>query len=111
VSPVYEVFRPKVDYHWFIERSIAKPETKTWIQALSSGSVRQSLKLKDLQSIPLVVPPSIIVQAFNKRWIQWHDLIQTNKRESTILSDLRDTLPPKLLNGELRVDDVAKIAS
>jgi len=101
VSPVYEVFRPKAAYHWFVERSLAQPDTKVWIQTLCSGSVRQSLKLRDLESIPLVVPPAPIVQAFNKTWEQWHDLIQANERESRTLATLRDTLLPKLLSGEI----------
>ena len=102
VSPVYEVFRPKAAYHWFVERSLAQPDTKVWIQTLCSGSVRQSLKLRDLESIPLVVPPPPIVQAFNKTWEQWHDLIQANERESRTLATLRDTLLPKLLSGEIQ---------
>ena len=108
VSPVYEVFRPKSSYHWFVERSLAQPDTKVWIQTLCSGSVRQSLKLRDLESIPLVVPPPPIVQAFNKTWEQWHDLIQANERESRTLATLRDTLLPKLLSGELSVAEVEK---
>ena len=104
VSPVYEVFRPKAAYHWFVERSLAQPDTKVWIQTLCSGSVRQSLKLRDLESIPLVVPPPPIVQAFNKTWEQWHDLIQANERESRTLATLRDTLLPKLLSGELSTE-------
>jgi type I restriction enzyme S subunit len=104
VSPVYEVFRPKAAYHWFVERSLAQPDTKLWIQTLCSGSVRQSLKLRDLESIPLVVPPPPIVHAFNKTWEQWHDLIQANERESRTLATLRDTLLPKLLSGELSIN-------
>lgn len=109
VSPVYEVFKPKATYHWFVERSLAQPGTKVWIHTLCSGSVRQSLKLRDLESIPLVVPPPPIVQTFNKTWEQWHDLIQANAQESRTLASLRDTLLPKLLSGELRVPDAEKI--
>jgi type I restriction enzyme S subunit len=110
VSPVYKVFRPKAAYHWFVERSLAQPDTKVWIQTLCSGSVRQSLKLRDLESIPLVIPPPPIVQAFNKTWEQWHDLIQANERESRTLAILRDTLLPKLLCGELGVASFEKEA-
>jgi type I restriction enzyme S subunit len=108
VSPVYEVFRPVDSYHWFVERALAQPDTKVWIQALCSGSVRQSLKLRDLESIPLVVPSLPIIRAFNKVWEQWHDLIQRNATQSRTLAALRDTLLPKLLSGELSVADVSK---
>ena len=103
VSPVYEVFRPSATYHWFVERALAQPDVKIWIQTLCSGSVRQSLKLRDLASIPLVIPHPSVVQAFNKTWEQWHELIQKNEKESRTLATLRDTLLPKLLSGELSV--------
>ena len=105
VSPVYEVFRPTDSYHWFVERALARPETKTWIQTLCSGSVRQSLKLKDLESIPLVVPPPAIVKEFNIAWEQWHELIQANDNESRTLATLRDTLLPKLLSGDVKASN------
>lgn len=103
VSPVYEVFNPKTAYHWFVERALAQLDTKGWIQTLCSGSVRQSLKLRDLESIPLVIPPLPIVQAFNKAWEPWYQLIQASERESHTLVALRDTLLPKLLSGEVSV--------
>lgn len=101
VSPVYEVFRSANEYHWYVERAIAHVNTQNKIQSLCSGSVRQSLKLKDLESISLVVPPVSIVHAFNKIWEQWHGLIQANENESKALAVLRDTLLPKLLSGEV----------
>lgn len=103
VSPVYEVFRPTPSYQWFVERALAQPDTRAWIQTLCSGSVRQSLKLRDLESIPLVIPPLPIVNAFNKAWEQWYELIQANERESRTLATLRDTLLPKLLSGEISI--------
>lgn len=104
VSPVYEVFRPTDSYQWFVEQALAEPDIKVWIQTLCSGSVRQSLKLKDLESIPLVIPPLPIVQEFNKAWDQWHGLIRGNERQSRTLAILRDTLLPKLMSGEIGVD-------
>jgi len=47
VSPVYVVARPKASYQWFLEFSIRRAHTKTWINILASGSVRQSLSYTD----------------------------------------------------------------
>ena len=101
VSPVYEVFRTTGPYHWFVERALAQPDTKVWIQTLCTGSVRQSLKLKDLESIPWVIPPAPVVEAFNWAWEAWHELIRANEEQSRTLGVLRDMLLPKLLSGEL----------
>jgi type I restriction enzyme S subunit len=101
-SPVYEVFRPNTGFHWFVERFLAYPDTKNWIQTLCSGSVRQSLKLKDLASIPCVIPPPEIIAAFNREWERLLSLILANNRQTHILVTLRDTLLPKLLSGQVR---------
>jgi type I restriction enzyme S subunit len=102
VSPVYEIFRPTRSYHWFVERVLAQQSTKGWIQTLCSGSVRQSLKLKDLASIALVVPPPPVVYAFNSAWEEWHRMICANEKQSRTLSAIRDALLPQLLNGTVQ---------
>ncbi len=106
VSPVYEVFRPADEYHWFVERALAQPDVRIWIQSLCSGSVRQSLKLKNLESIPCVIPPLQIVQAFNRIWESWHGLIHANEEQSRTLATLRDALLPKLLSGDISVANI-----
>ena len=103
VSPVYEVFRPTAGFHWFVERVLAQPETKGWIKTLCSGSVRQSLKLKDLSSIQCIIPPLPIVKAFNREWERLYSLIQANTAQSRTLATIRDALLPKLLSGELNI--------
>jgi type I restriction enzyme S subunit len=106
VSPVYEVFRPADGYHWFVERALAQPDVRIWIKSLCSGSVRQSLKLKNLESIPCVIPPLQIVQAFNRIWESWHGLIHANEEQSRTLATLRDALLPKLLSGDISVANI-----
>ena len=100
VSPIYEVFRPISGYHWFVERAISEPDTRVQIQTLCSGSVRQSLKLQDLLSIPLVIPPPLVVNAFNVAWERWSELIHAYQVESSALAALRDTLLPELLGDK-----------
>lgn len=56
VSPVYEVFSVSDKYHWFLKRILNLETTKIKIQSLCTGSVRQTLKLKDFQSIDCVIP-------------------------------------------------------
>ncbi len=38
----------------------------------------------------------------------WVDAIEHNKHESRTLAQLRDTLLPKLISGELRIKDAEK---
>lgn len=109
VSPVYVVARPKDSYQWFLEFSIRRAQTKTWINTLASGSVRQSLSYTDFASIPCVIPTEAVIEEFNRRWFTLRDGIRSREAESRSLTHHRDTLLPKLISGELRVPDVERI--
>lgn len=101
VSPVYEVFTTRKNYHWFVSRFIQLEKTKQWIKLLSNGSVRQTLKLSDLQSIPCIIPSNDIVEIFNNYWLLFYEKINSNKENCKKLEKTRDLLLPKLLSGEL----------
>ncbi len=103
VSPVYVVARPKSSYLWFLEFSIRREHTKTWINTLASGSVRQSLSYTDFASIPCVIPSEPVAQEFSLRWLTLRDGIRAHKTQSCTLAALRDALMPKLISGALRV--------
>jgi len=107
VSPVYEVVTPQSSFHWFIEKSLRLPFVQDQIRGLCSGSVRQTLKPNDFASIQLVLPPAEVVHAYNASWArQWSKIISLSI-ENRVLTQVRDTILPKLLSGELRVGDVA----
>jgi len=110
VSPVYVVARPTPAYRWFLEFSVRRPQTKTWINTLASGSVRQSLSYADFASIPCVVPPQAVAQEFNRIWSTVRDAIRAGEAGSRTLAALRDMLLPKLISGELRVEDTEQFS-
>ena len=56
----------------------------------------------------LVVAPSQTCLEFSKRATELHIQMEQNERESHTLAQLRDTLLPKLLSGELRIADTEK---
>ena len=103
VSPVYVIFRPKTDFHWYIEFFLRLETTKTWINTLASGSVRQSLPFKELISIPLVLPPVELIHRFNKSWNSLHYVISKYSEETATLKLIRDTLLTKFMNREIGV--------
>lgn len=100
VSPVYEVFSVSDKYHWFLKRILNLETTKIKIQSLCTGSVRQTLKLKDFQSIDCVIPDEKTLSIFNKKWEEYRTLILENNKNTQTLSEIRDLLLPRLLSGE-----------
>lgn len=59
--------------------------------------------MKELLTIDI---PSNLISIFEKRIILFDKKIKCNIMESQILVALRDTLLPKLLSGEIRVDEL-----
>lgn len=100
VSPVYEVFSVSDKYHWFLKRILNLETTKIKIQSLCTGSVRQTLKLKDFQSIDCVIPDEKTLSIFNKKWEEYRTLILENNKNTQTLSEIRDLLLPRLLSRE-----------
>lgn len=75
----------------------------------AEGTVFGSIGKKDFHSIAHVKPPRDLVLAYGKLAAQPDDQIERNERESRSLAQLRDTLLPKLISGELRVSDAERI--
>jgi type I restriction enzyme S subunit len=105
VSPVYTVLRPAQGYEWFLRFFLDLPQTKAVINQFCSGSVRQSLSFKDFAAIPVVLPPKVVAEAFSRRWQELNTLRQQLDAQSRQLAEVRDTLLPKLMSGELRVPE------
>ena len=108
VSPVYSVFTVREGMHWFFREWLNLGSTKGLIASLCSGSVRQSLKHPDMESILLVPPPTSVNTKFNEIYELFMKSIRVRNQENQVLSELRDTLLPKLISGELRIPDAEK---
>lgn len=74
------------------------------IDALGEGSTGQTeLNRERFRSLPIIVPPLFIQQAFNHHTLPLRHLISANEQESFTLANIRDALLPKLLSGKVRV--------
>ncbi len=79
------------------------------IQNLAYGSAQPNISTNGLESISLPIPGDILVIAeFLKKIDNWHHMKISNYTENQTLTQLRDTLLPKLISGEVRVKDVEK---
>jgi type I restriction enzyme S subunit len=70
--------------------------TGTTVLALPKEAVLQAL---------IVAPPASLLSRFEEFAQPLHDRIECNEEENHTLAELRDTLLPKLLSGEIRVKD------
>ena len=74
----------------------------------ANGSTFQEISKSNFRPIPVIVPPDLILNAFRECTEPLYRHIVENERESHALAQLRDTLLPKLIAGELRIPDAER---
>ena len=70
------------------------------------GTVFGSINQKDMNSLPQLAVPKNCIFFFDKYAGDWDKKIELAAKEVEQLTQLRDTLLPKLISGELRLDDL-----
>ena len=106
VSPVYVVFRCEKGYHHFFNIIKTTKNFKEEVNTRAIGGVRQTLSYKDFSLIKIVYPPKEVVEQFNKIYSHIMTLIKKNILENKRLHQTRDILLPKLMSGELKINDI-----
>lgn len=71
------------------------------IKSRASGTTFSEISKKNFKIIPVVVPSESLMSAYTRQVSPLYEAIEINVRESDNLAQLRDTLLPKLLSGEL----------
>ncbi len=74
----------------------------------SGGSVQKNMNAKVIVGARLAWPPHAVLEAWDRQLRPLRDLTSANVEESSTLAELRDTLLPKLISGELRVGGAAR---
>lgn len=73
------------------------------IKARANGSTFMEISKKAFRPIPALVPPEPVVSAFENTASPLFARIVENERQAQTLAQLRDTLLPRLLSGQLRL--------
>ena len=82
--------------------------SQEYLKVSAQGSTQQYLSLKTLRNIPVISPSKSVLDNFSLISSPIFERIKTAKDEIKTLSELRDTLLPKLISGELRIPDAEK---
>lgn len=100
------VVRPNTDIVSICYLGLNLTGREAEIEMLGEGSTGQTeLSRVRLGSLPVLVPPRQILEQFDADARPLLNAIFANTVESTALAQLRDTLLPKLISGELRIQD------
>jgi type I restriction enzyme S subunit len=71
---------------------------------MAEGSSHPLLTQTLLKSIQIILPPEHLIKPFVYQADTWLNKIDKNNKQISILEKLRDTLLPKLMSGEVRVE-------
>jgi type I restriction enzyme S subunit len=96
--------------HWFafVLGVVSSDEFVEYTNAGSTGTKMPRTSWAEMARYDIALPPKAVAQAFTESVRPGVDRIIAAIHESRTLASLRDTLLPKLISGELRVDDPAR---
>lgn len=72
----------------------------------STSSIATAVNSKIIKSMPIGIPNEMVINNYNKRVQSMFEKILNNEKENQELEQLRDTLLPKLINGEINLDKI-----
>ena len=75
----------------------------------ANGSTFQEISKSNFRPLRVVVPSDPVLTSFTRSADSLYRQMAGNERESRSLAQLRDTLLPKLISGELRVPEAERI--
>ena len=103
-STEFIVMRMKEDYHPFISYLIARNEDfrEFAIGNMTGSTGRQRAQAKDIKKYEISIPPIEIIKKLNESIEYIPIKIKANSKQIKTLENIRDTLLPKLMSGEVK---------
>lgn len=80
-----------------------------WLKSIpihGTGTTQQQLTVPDFRKTKIIVPSESEMRSFTDTVTPFYQQIWANQDESTKLADIRNSLLPKLMSGELDVSDL-----
>jgi type I restriction enzyme S subunit len=108
-STGFAVLTPlKYEYAEFVYLGVCSDTNIERLAHLADGAAYPAVSNEIILDTSFVEPPPDLVMGFHKLVSPLIQRLEISDQESTVLSDLRDTLLPKLISGELRIPDAEK---
>ena len=76
------------------------------IEGMASGSTFKEISGAGMKSVPVVIPDNETIEKFNAFCTPIFQQQEVLEAENSRLADIRDTLLPKLMSGQLDVSDI-----
>lgn len=122
----FGVLTTKNNEEYYLNQRVAKFETENkaylycvlnqestdrFITNAAQGSAQPNISAKDILSTPLLIPSVELINTFNDFISHLFYRMIANTKANLNLTALRDTLLPKLISGELSLEDLPDLAN
>lgn len=92
----------------FVYVQLQASSFKEWINRISGdSSTRPNMQMDYLLDFSVIIPPKELMNSFVELAITFYDLIDKNNISNEELIITRDTLLPKLISGELEINEIS----
>ncbi|CAI8804359.1 type I restriction enzyme, S subunit [Pseudomonas sp. IT-194MI4] len=91
----------EADYYGFVAMQLFSTELVAYADRLSNGAKMPRVNWKDLSDYVLVIPPAEVAAAYSDLVQPLFDQITANIHQAQTLTQLRETLLPRLISGQL----------
>ena len=105
VSTGFIVLTPKLIPPSYLYSWVTTEDFVYYLTLNADGSAYPAVRVNHFAEALILIPPDNILQTFEKNVSVFHDKISNNQNESRTLANIRDTLLPKLMSGEIRVKE------
>tara|TARA_R110000765_G_scaffold322157_1_gene414050 strand:+ start:297 stop:1526 length:1230 start_codon:yes stop_codon:yes gene_type:complete len=79
--------------------------SNTNVISIITGAVQLKINKQNLESLKFITPKQVELKLFENQVIPWFKKVKENTKENQTLIQLRDTLLPKLISGEVRLQE------
>ena len=95
---------PKEEYNrLFVYALFRQEDMKARMISIARGTAQMNLSPIETGKLPLIIPSNEVLKDFGNRFNNIIHTLTNNIVESSYLAQLRDTLLPKLMSGEIKV--------
>ena len=78
-----------------------------YVKIHAQGGVQQGIRMASLKEYRMAIPEDYLLRKFDDNVMPIISRIKNNDNQSDSLAELRDTLLPKLMSGEFKVNEIA----
>lgn len=103
--------KKELSCNWFIYNIVSRSDFTSQILSTAQGSAQPNISAKEIESISRVMPLDSLIIAYENCVSKLYQFVMYNTLNNSLLTQLRDTLLPKLLSGEITLPEAEQAVS